>query len=75
MPEGILLPVEPDGSGMEGFDDEMIEEAVGRGRYFRSPDRDCDHCGETYGSVTVDRSDDTARCDTCQNDPKTFDDS
>lgn len=54
------------------YDDETIEEAANRGRFYRTTERDCDYCDTTRGSVTVDRSDDTARCDDCHNDPETF---
>lgn len=40
----------------------------------RSKDRNCDICGESNGSVIVERKTDTARCSPCFNDPETWDD-
>lgn len=56
------------------MEDGDYDEAVGRGRFYRTTGRDCDYCETTRGSVTVDRSDDSVRCDTCHNDSETFPD-
>lgn len=53
-----------------GFGDVVgsVESRIGR-----STDRDCDYCGTSEGSVTVDRDEDVARCRECYNDPSTYD--